>query len=115
MLAAQELQGTFVGKSHRYVASDELKISEIVKIWGTAIDKPESPWVQFSDEETFAGMTSAGILRLPRALMWKWAMPSTVEYYLKILTSLNLTFGEVPGWLTLQRNLLSFINLNVNC
>jgi uncharacterized protein YbjT (DUF2867 family) len=60
-VAAQELQGTFEGKSHRYVASDEREISEIVKILGTAIDKPELPWVQFSDEETFAGMTAAGM------------------------------------------------------
>ncbi|MDB5153296.1 MAG: NmrA family protein [Mucilaginibacter sp.] len=60
-VAAQELQGSFEGKSHRYVASDEREISEIVKILGTAIDKPELPWVQFSDEETLAGMTSAGM------------------------------------------------------
>jgi uncharacterized protein YbjT (DUF2867 family) len=60
-VAAQELQGSFEGKSHRYVAGDEREISEIVKILGTAIDKPELPWVQFSDEETFAGMTSAGM------------------------------------------------------
>jgi len=39
-IAAQELQGSFEGKSHRYVASDEREISEIVKILGTAIDKP---------------------------------------------------------------------------
>jgi uncharacterized protein YbjT (DUF2867 family) len=60
-VAAQELQGSFEGKSHRYVTSDERKISEIVKILGTAIDKPGLPWVQLSDEETFAGMTSAGM------------------------------------------------------
>jgi uncharacterized protein YbjT (DUF2867 family) len=59
--AARELQGSFEGKSHRYIASDEREISEIVKILGTAIDKPELSWVQFSDEETFAGMTSAGM------------------------------------------------------
>jgi uncharacterized protein YbjT (DUF2867 family) len=59
--AVQELQGSFEGKSHRYVVSDEREISEIVKILGTAIDKPELPWAQFSDEETFAGMTSAGM------------------------------------------------------
>jgi uncharacterized protein YbjT (DUF2867 family) len=59
--AAQELQGSFEGKSYRYVVSDEREISEIVKILGTAIDKPDLRWVQFSDEETFAGMTSAGM------------------------------------------------------
>ncbi len=60
-VAAQELQNSFEGKSHRYVVSDEREIAEIVKILGTAIGKPELPWVQFSDAETFAGMTAAGM------------------------------------------------------
>ena len=51
--AAQELQGSLEGKSHRYVVSDEREISEIVKILGTAIGKPELPWVQFRDKEAF--------------------------------------------------------------
>lgn len=59
--AAQELEGSFEGKSYRYVAGDEREISEIVKVVGTAIDQPALPWIQFSDEETFAGMTSAGM------------------------------------------------------
>ena len=59
--AAQELQGSFDGKSHRYVVSDEREISEIVQILGTAIGKPDLPWVQFSDTDTFAGMTAAGM------------------------------------------------------
>jgi uncharacterized protein YbjT (DUF2867 family) len=59
--AAQELQSSFAGKSHRYVVSDEREISEIVKILGASIDKPELPWVKFSDEETFAGLTGAGM------------------------------------------------------
>jgi uncharacterized protein YbjT (DUF2867 family) len=59
--AAGELQSSFEGKSHRYVVSDEHEISEIVKILGAAIGKPELPWVQFSDEESFAGMTAAGM------------------------------------------------------
>jgi uncharacterized protein YbjT (DUF2867 family) len=60
-VAAQELQGSFEGKSHQYVVSDVREISEIVRILGTAINKPELPWVQFSDGETFAGMVSAGM------------------------------------------------------
>ncbi|HWY38991.1 MAG TPA: NAD(P)H-binding protein [Bacteroidia bacterium] len=59
--AAQELQGSFEGKSHRYVTSEEREISQIVKELGTSIGKPELPWVQFTDEETFAGMTTAGM------------------------------------------------------
>jgi hypothetical protein len=57
--AARELQVPFIGKSHRYVVSDELKIAEIVKILGAAIAKPELPWIQFSDEDTFSEMTAA--------------------------------------------------------
>ena len=59
--AAQELQGSFEGRSHRYVVSDAHKVGDVVKILGASIDKPDLPWVQFSDEETFAGMTAAGM------------------------------------------------------
>ena len=59
--AAQELQGSFEGKSYRYVVSEERAIADIVKVLGTAINKPDLPWMQFSDEETYAGMTSAGM------------------------------------------------------
>lgn len=59
--AAEALQGLFEGKSHQYVASDKVEISEIVKILGSSIDKPGLPWVQFSDGETFAGMSAAGM------------------------------------------------------
>ncbi|MBO9202397.1 MULTISPECIES: NAD(P)H-binding protein [Niastella] len=59
--AAQELQGAFEGKSFRYVVSEERSIAEIVKVLGTAINKPDLPWVQFSDEEVFAGMKAAGM------------------------------------------------------
>ena len=60
-VAAQELQSSFEGQRHRYVVGDECKISDIVKTLGTAIDKPELPWVQFSDADTFAGMTASGM------------------------------------------------------
>lgn len=59
--AAQELQGAFAGKSHRYVVSEERTIADIVKVLGAAINKPDLPWVEFSNEETYAGMTSAGM------------------------------------------------------
>lgn len=59
--AAQELQDSFEGKSYRYVAGEELAITGVVKILGTAIGKPELPWVKFSDEETAAGMIAAGM------------------------------------------------------
>lgn len=59
--AAQELQSTLEGKSHRYVTGDECETTQIVKILGASIGKPELAWVQFSDEEAFNGMTSAGM------------------------------------------------------
>lgn len=59
--AAQELQSSFSGKSYRYVISDEQKASTLAKTLGTAIGKPELPWVEFSDEDSFAGMTGVGL------------------------------------------------------
>ncbi len=59
--AAHELQGSFEGKSHQYVVSDERVVSDIIKILGAAIGKPELSCVQFSDAESFAGMTAAGM------------------------------------------------------
>jgi len=59
--AAQELPGSFEGKSHRYVVSEELHVAEIVKTIGASIDKPALPWVQFSNEELLAGMKAAGM------------------------------------------------------
>lgn len=59
--AAQELLDNFSGKSFRYVTSDEREISQIVKELGASIGKPELPWVQFTDDETFGGMTTAGM------------------------------------------------------
>lgn len=63
--AARELQNKLEGKSHIYVVSDVLTITEVVKILGASIDKPELSWVQFSDEEVYAGMVSAG---MPQAI-----------------------------------------------
>jgi uncharacterized protein YbjT (DUF2867 family) len=61
-VAAYELQSSFIGKSHRYIISEERNISDIVKILGSAIGKPELSWVQFTNEQTLAGMTASGIM-----------------------------------------------------
>ena len=60
-VAAQELQGSFEGKSHRYIVSDEQQISTVAKTLGAAIGKPELPWVPFKDEDLFTGLTGAGL------------------------------------------------------
>lgn len=59
--AAEELLEAFEGKSHRYVASEQLKVAEAVRILGSAIGKPELPWLQFSDEDTLGGMVASGM------------------------------------------------------
>lgn len=59
--AAEELQKNQEGKNIRYIISDVKTPSEIVKTFGTAIGKPELPWVEFTDEQYFGGMTQAGV------------------------------------------------------
>lgn len=59
--AAQELQDSFQGQTHRYVASEQLKVAGAVKILGAAIGKPSLPWVKFSDQDTFLGMVASGM------------------------------------------------------
>ena len=59
--AAEELQGTFTGKSVRYVVSDERTAGEATAILGAAIGKPELPCVEFSDENALKGMLQAGL------------------------------------------------------
>ncbi len=61
-VAAQELLAlSFSGKSYRYIMSDEKATHEVAAILGTAIGKPELPWVNFKDEETLGGMVQAGL------------------------------------------------------
>ena len=51
----------FTGKTHEYVSSDVRTFSDIAKVVGTTIGKPELPWVQFSDEDALNGMLGAGL------------------------------------------------------
>jgi uncharacterized protein YbjT (DUF2867 family) len=60
-VAASELLESFTGKSNRYVVSEDCTIADIVKTLGSAIGKPELPWIKFSNEQAFAGMTAAGM------------------------------------------------------
>jgi uncharacterized protein YbjT (DUF2867 family) len=60
--AAEELLSlSFVGKNVRYLASDEVSTNEVAQILGTAIDKPELPWIDFKDEDAEGGMIGAGL------------------------------------------------------
>jgi len=51
----------FYGDNIVYVSSDIRSFSEIAKALGEAIGKPELPWIAFSDEDTFKGMTDSGL------------------------------------------------------
>jgi len=61
-VAAEELLTlSFKNHSIRYVVSDERTTSEVAKVLGTAIGKPELPWIDFTDADSYAGMTGAGL------------------------------------------------------
>lgn len=51
----------FTGQQVQYIASDERTGTEIAKVLGEAIGKPETPWVVFSDEQNKQGMMQAGL------------------------------------------------------
>ncbi|KMQ67068.1 NAD-dependent dehydratase [Chryseobacterium sp. FH2] len=59
--AAQELVKNNEGKNVRYIVSDIRPASDLAKTFGTAIGKPELPWVEFKDEESLNGMLQAGV------------------------------------------------------
>jgi len=59
--AAEELLKSQEGKNIRYIVSDVKTPSEIAKTFGSAIGKPELPWVEFTDEQYLGGMTQAGV------------------------------------------------------
>lgn len=58
---AEALQQPFEGKTISYVASDDRTTTDIAKVLGTAIGKPELPWVEFTDEQAYEGMVQAGM------------------------------------------------------
>jgi uncharacterized protein YbjT (DUF2867 family) len=61
-VAFEELNSlNFTGHSVRYIASDERTTDDIARSLGTAIDKPQLPWVIFTDEQAYGGMMQAGL------------------------------------------------------
>nr|WP_068891776.1 NAD(P)H-binding protein [Pedobacter panaciterrae] len=60
-VAAEELQQTFTDKSIRYISSDESTAGNLASVLGTAIGKPELPWIEFTDEDALQGMLQAGL------------------------------------------------------
>ncbi|MTH14740.1 NAD(P)H-binding protein [Flavobacterium sp. LC2016-01] len=59
--AAEELVKAGSGKNIRYIISDVRTPGEAAKILGTAIEKPELPWIEFTDEQSLNGMIQAGL------------------------------------------------------
>jgi uncharacterized protein YbjT (DUF2867 family) len=51
----------FTGHTVEYIASDERTTDEIAAVLSAAIDKPGTPWVVFSDEQSLQGMRQAGL------------------------------------------------------
>lgn len=58
--AGELLDLEFRYKTIRYLASDERTTGELASILGRAIGKDDLTWVNFTDEETFAGLQQAG-------------------------------------------------------
>lgn len=60
--AADELESDFTGKSVRYVASSDNQVAgDVAKYIGEAINKPNLPWIEFTDEQALQGMIDAGL------------------------------------------------------
>lgn len=59
--AAEELVKTSSDQKIRYVVSDNREAGDFAKVLGTAIGKPDLPWVEFTDEQAFEGMSQAGL------------------------------------------------------
>jgi uncharacterized protein YbjT (DUF2867 family) len=60
--AAEEMLSLgFTGHTVRYIASDERNTSEIASILGKEVEKPQLPWVVFSNEQALGGMIQAGL------------------------------------------------------
>lgn len=55
------LAADFEGQTVEYVVSDERTSADIASVLGTVAGKPETPWIQFSDEDALNGMLQAGM------------------------------------------------------
>jgi len=61
-VAFEELSNlNFTGHSARYIGSDERSTEDIAKTLGSAIGKPQLPWVTFTDEQAYGGMMQMGL------------------------------------------------------
>lgn len=54
----------FKGHTVQYLVSDERPQGDLAKVLGSAVGKPELPWVAFTDEQSLGGMIGAGLPEL---------------------------------------------------
>ncbi len=55
------LELSFTGHSVQYIASDERTSSEIAEVLSNAANKPNTPWIVFSDADALNGMKQSGL------------------------------------------------------
>lgn len=60
-VVAEEITDLNSTNKIRYAISDIRTTQEVAAVLGSAIGKPELPWVQFTDEQLIEGMTQAGL------------------------------------------------------
>jgi uncharacterized protein YbjT (DUF2867 family) len=61
---------SFKGHTAQYLASDVRSTGDVAKILGNSINKPELPWVGFTDEQAYGGMVQTG---MPEGMAAKFA------------------------------------------
>jgi uncharacterized protein YbjT (DUF2867 family) len=59
--AAEELVKTSSNQKIRYIVSDNREARDFAKVFGAAIGKPDLQWIEFTDEQTFEGISQAGL------------------------------------------------------
>lgn len=57
----EEMETTFIGRTVRYIASDEASPNELAGMLGEAIGKPDLKWIVIPDEQLLTGMVAAGM------------------------------------------------------
>ncbi|MEM9830079.1 MAG: NAD(P)H-binding protein [Bacteroidota bacterium] len=60
-VVVEELAKSGSGRDVRYVASDELTYREVASTLGSAIGKPDLPWVKITDEQLKESLKGAGM------------------------------------------------------
>ncbi|MES2560457.1 MAG: NmrA family NAD(P)-binding protein [Bacteroidota bacterium] len=62
VVAAEELENlSFTGHNVRYIAGDERTWKEITEVLSAAVGKAGTPYVEFTDEQSYEGMLQAGL------------------------------------------------------